>query len=1052
MFRRILRTVMTLAAIIVAYQVYVLLAVPRLEPPLELRQAGHASDDGRQQAEQSITRYQRLLANYFPPDHWSLTQPPKVIESGPVMFVLDDYKRQEDGRVDLTKCALVIFPTPRVDGTEPPRDAIILEAPQGAKLQFDEHFQPARGQLGQITRGEFPGPITIRSDMHAAGPEDDLLVETSDLEMNTKLLYTTHDVRFRLGPNEGSGRELEIRLLEEEGASSKTGGLKIAGVDSLELRRNVRLRVYLETDSLLPGNEKPRTDAKATAQSNKPPVEVTCTGPFHFDFIRYVAGFDQNVELWQVNPDGPSDHLSCQQLDIHFAPKPQSIEERKTATFDPSRRQQQDLGRLEPDKVVAQGHPVIVVSPSRGAEARGARVQLALRERKVTIDGGSDAVLVYGSNYLRAPLVEYQHPAPDSTTKIGRFRAEGTGSLHYLPDPTKPEQILEAKWQGGVKLGRYNGQPVLTISGRPQLAVTGAGRLVADKMQVYLRELETDGTRQPAVALPGQAALGSKLQVVPDHMSALGHVQIESPQLVGSMQELHGVFRIEPERSDAAAAGTTGTADRGLASRFGPAQAGQENQKVYHLDTDRLNLEIALRGQRAVPTRATCEGNVAFRELPTGANDEGLLEVRGGQLTLDDLDTAAQVTIVGAAPGEPAGARPAEIKARGMTMLTAAVQLDAGENRLWSDGPGKATMLVTRDLEGNASSTPTPLELQWEDGLNFDGRFITFNRRVLVQGAEDWLRCDQLAAKLTAPIVFGHSATGQALDLAEIQCTGHVAMDHRTRDATGPTSHERVELGQLTINQQTGAITGQGPGTIRSTHYSAQLNPLANPKLAGAKAGPSGAPAAAGLAPGGGAKLHFFRVDFQRGLAGNLYVREMKLEERVRVVYGPVDSWEQELNINRPETLSPSTVTLTCDALRVNEDPVAATLRRAKDPYKVSSRAMGPVQLRAEGNVRIDGESPSQGVFAAQAHRATYEQAKETFILEGTPSVPATLWHRPRSGGQMAQNSARKITYHRLSGEFKIEDIRSFDFTPPAAPASAPQNARGPAPQPVPVR
>ena len=209
-----------------------------------------------------------------------------------------------------------------------------------------------------------------------------MLVETSDLEMNTKLLYTTHDVRFRLGPNVGSGREMEIRFLEEEGSTSKTGGLKIAGVDSLELRRNVRLRVFLETDSLLPGDDRKQPDPKPATASAKPPVEVTCTGPFHFDFLRYVAGFDQNVELWQVNPEGPSDHMSCQQLDIHFTPKPAAKEPTTKVALDASRRQQKELGRIEPDKVVAQGHPVIVVSPSRGAEARAPRVQLALRDAR----------------------------------------------------------------------------------------------------------------------------------------------------------------------------------------------------------------------------------------------------------------------------------------------------------------------------------------------------------------------------------------------------------------------------------------------------------------------------------------------------------------------------------------------------------------------------------------------------------------------------------------------------------------------------------------------
>ena len=108
-----------------------------------------------------------------------------------------------------------MFPTPLRDDVAPPRDAIVLEAPQGAKLQFDE-FRPERGVIGRITRGEFPGPITIRSDMREPGPDDDLLIETADLSMNTKLLYSTAPVRFRMGRNVGGGNELEIRFLDDE--------------------------------------------------------------------------------------------------------------------------------------------------------------------------------------------------------------------------------------------------------------------------------------------------------------------------------------------------------------------------------------------------------------------------------------------------------------------------------------------------------------------------------------------------------------------------------------------------------------------------------------------------------------------------------------------------------------------------------------------------------------------------------------------------------------------------------------------------------------------
>ena len=54
---------------------------------------------------QSVTKYQLLLSNYFPTDHWSQTRPPKVIASSneQAMLVLDDYERHDDGRVDIER-------------------------------------------------------------------------------------------------------------------------------------------------------------------------------------------------------------------------------------------------------------------------------------------------------------------------------------------------------------------------------------------------------------------------------------------------------------------------------------------------------------------------------------------------------------------------------------------------------------------------------------------------------------------------------------------------------------------------------------------------------------------------------------------------------------------------------------------------------------------------------------------------------------------------------------------------------------------------------------
>ena len=63
----------------------------------------------------------------------------------------------------------------------------------------------------------------------------------------------------------------------------------------------MRLHALLDAKSLLPGQERAERDAGQPP----PPVEVTCSGPFHFDFVRYVASFDRDVELWQIHPNGP---------------------------------------------------------------------------------------------------------------------------------------------------------------------------------------------------------------------------------------------------------------------------------------------------------------------------------------------------------------------------------------------------------------------------------------------------------------------------------------------------------------------------------------------------------------------------------------------------------------------------------------------------------------------------------------------------------------------------------------------------------------------------
>jgi hypothetical protein len=449
-----------------------------------------------------------------------------------------------------------------------------------------------------------------------------------------------------------------------------------------------------------------------------------------------------------------------------------------------------------------------------------------------------------------------------------------------------------------------------------------------------------------------------------------------------------------------------------------------------------MRLAVFLKVQTAVPATLACDGNIVLREVPPAAaqnggvwpppgSDQQPLEISGSQLLVEQLDTKAPRVKLKGASG-PGGSQRAQVSGRGITLLTDAFEMDGRDNRMWSDGPGEATLLMTRDMQGKTSTTPFRVKINWQGGLKFDGATITFDRDVVVASMDTTLRCERMLAKLAAPIQFGQHLNQAATSLSQIECESKVTIENVSRNTGGVTSHDRIELGRVTFNQQTGAITGQGPGVIRSTQFGAGVGPLAGSQGAKPPFDRLGtdrqAAAAPQMAPSG-SKLHFLRVDFHSGLDGNMYTKELTFHDRVRTVYGPVDSWEQELDPTRPQSLPPESITMTCDDLRLNEDPLAA--RAQANPANPASRPMGDIQMQAKGDVRIEGQTLSQGAFSVQADRASYEHVKKAFVLEGDTRTPARLWRRPQTGGNSPPLEARKIYYNSATNQARVEGIQS---------------------------
>lgn len=1014
MLSRLTHAAFAFAVTAFAYQAYVVGVAPFIEPA----RADEATDARVSLPEpSSLHKHRDLLAAYFPPEHWSLQEAPMTIESGHAMIVVDDYRQSNDGKLRIGQCVMIYFPQGRKLGAAPPRNAIVLEAPHGAVLQMDS---AGSSGFGKIQWGELQGRVRIYSDMNQAGPGDDLHIVTSALRLNESGLNTREAVELQLGQHRGRGRGLEIRRASSDSAKPSRGML--SDLDTLEITSEVTVALDVGRVKLLnrqpsrrpeelslgrpkggPAAKQPDVVAGARAT---PPIRIRCDGAFRFDFANSKASFLQNVVARQIHADGTLDQLLADEVNLYL------IKDAAREESDAESGSSKLGGGLKAGTLEAKGSPVSLKAPSQRASMRGERVRIEFPQRRVTVDGGDEVTLSYQGSEIHAPMVRYQSPPQDSNQRIGEMSARGRGWLKAVVDQRRPKEPLEVSWSTSMRIDRASGQPVLSVIGRPRLRMPGVGRLMADQIYVFLRERLREDQGQPERS-PEPFDEGPA--VAADRLAAQGNVSIDSPELNCRVNELTLWMKYLPPRDSA---GRPATSEAKTPETGGPSSAlantlrRDGRGRAYAVHGDKLALEIAVRNREPEVARVSVEGNVLFQESqtrirPGGANEgsDPPLRITGRQLRVDDADTAdAQITIV----GDPArNDQPAEITVRGTTIRAPELRVSRGSSEAWINAAGEVRMQVDRDLSGKQLDRSEPLTIRWRESMHLNGDQITFDGGVLTRSAAGWLQTPRLVVRLSEPVRFDGASTrraaGRQPELAQIECYDGVLAQFEQRDQVGLTAIHRVELRSLIANQVTGRLQGAGPGKLESVHLSSG-NPFS--ELAGETAN------AAADASQSAQKLRYLRTDFRRQVSGNLLERRIVLHGNVRTVYGPVDAWEQKLNVIPGESLAPETVYIECATLGVAESP---TGRLFAPPGQQGQ--MGPIELTAEGRVTIEGQDPKQGLFTARGHRATYDQLKTMFILEGNAAGPAKVWRQEFVGGPSSVGSGQKFQYWLNTGK-----------------------------------
>lgn len=978
MFRRLTRIVTTFAAVLGAYLAYSVAAVPFIEPSVKEREKSNI-DFGDLPRETDADTRAAQLERWFPPDAWERNEP-TVLETDKGMLLIKEYKQLDEKHLQLKPCTLVLQTTSDDKHDKDRRDGdtsyVLLQAPEGAVLDFDGATNPARGQFGRIQGGTLNGPVTIRSPDRRPGDEDYLRLQTGNVQIAQDRIVAPHEVEFRYGQSHGSGRDLIVRMEPaEEGKEPKLGKLK-----TLELVHVDKIDVRL--DAL---DELGRTDGgKPSGESQETiDMEVTCEGPFKYDFQQRIASFEDQVKIWSPHPEGPPDQLTCHVLRIYLL-----IRDEKAKPEVASRGAKgQDLSALGVERIVAEGSPAILRAPSHAAFARGEFLEFDLHNRRVHFKDSKRVMLRYRQNEVEVPSLEYRFA---KGKRLGQLQADGPGVIRgVLPDD--PSKTFEAVWQERVILQPDDGDHALSLVSGAAVRYHGFGEFSADNLHVWLREFarQSPGKEKP------------QIEYRPVSFLAERNVQIDSWHLSGKMQRAEVWIRYDD----------TNTSVPGVANRDGrshrlldASRDANRSPRKFDVQSQGLQLQLLRSDRDTEVEHLIVNGNVRFRETRTENPNDIPLTIAGDTVQVDYANTPHALMRVRGKQGHVSG--------RGLAITGDDIQLDRGKNRLLIPGPGKMTLPSrTGTAFGGHSPRPpdatvSPMTVTWEGHMDFDGRTARFDRNVQVRGRQRARNGDvfdllvtgrNLDVVLTRRVDFSTNEQAEDVELQRLAFQGAVSLQNDGSKENRRTSYDRMEVHDLTIDAVSGDLHANGPGWGSSVRYERSLSN-------------SGLRRRNAAADSDDADLVFIRVDFEDEIVGNIERRDIEFRGRVRSVYGPVAAWDQTLDPEPRDGPEKGQFLLTSERLSVVEMGAYA------------DNAANAIELMANENVSIEGKQ-----FAARGWRIKYTQAKKLLILEGDGRNDAELW---RNGSSAPTAAGQRILFWTDTNEYRWEGGRELNLFP----------------------
>jgi len=294
-----------------------------------------------------------------------------------------------------------------------------------------------------------------------------------------------------------------------------------------------------------------------------------------------------------------------------------------------------------------------------------------------------------------------------------------------------------------------------------------------------------------------------------------------------------------------------------------------------------------------------------------------------------------------------------------------------------------------------------PWYLAWQRQMRFNGRIATFDGDSIARGVQMLRGGEQLhfnakgnslTATLSQFVDFKKVDARDEIGLRDVRFNGLSVIRSEVFDLRGARkSTAQMRVHNLSFNQATGQLHGDGPGWLTSVHNGSDLF-----KEGQFATTPKG--------------MHYLRVDFERELVGDLNRRQVEFLGRVRSVYGPVASWDETIQATGTARLGQRDVVINSERLAI------ADMGQHRDRFEA-------VELEATGNAFVRGQT-----FTATGQRVSYAKSKDQLVLEGDGRNDAVLRFQQTPGSEPGTLNAGKILFWPDSKHFELDRFRSLDL------------------------